>query len=133
MMFIRGSKPRPHKYGAVRTTNHAGMSFASKLESALYDHLAWLEKAGAIGAIKLQPHVFLTESRIEMIPDFRAYDTLEGADVYFEAKGFETDVWRIKRRLWMNYGPGVLRVFKGSARSIKMVEEIRPRVLPLEK
>lgn len=113
-----------HKYGAKKITHHSGRSFASKLESALYDYLLFLEKAGEIAGLACQPHVFLTDARIEMIPDFAA--TKDGAIIYFEAKGFETDTWRLKRRLWKVYGPGRLQVFKGTASKLTMVEEIIP-------
>lgn len=131
MIFQRGK--RAHKYGAVRVTHHSGRSFASKLEAALYDQLYLLQEAREISMLRCQPHVFLTEANIEMIPDFCALDRrlvdsgIEPAVVYFEAKGFETPEWRLKRKLWTWYGPGRLRVYKGSAKSLRMVEEIVPR------
>lgn len=125
-----GSRKNPrltlyNKYKAVRVTR-GGRSFASKLESALHRQLELLEQAGALRDLKCQPHVFLTEARIEMIPDFSAIDTRTGELVYFEAKGFETDVWRIKRKLWKYYGPGKLEVYKGSASRLVLHETIIP-------
>lgn len=111
-----------HKYGAKRVT-HAGMSFASKLEAALYDHL--VASAGDFSDIRCQPHVFLTDSRIEMIPDFSAVDVKTGELTFHEAKGFETAVWRIKRKLWTHYGSGPLHVYKGRPGSLKLVEVVR--------
>jgi dsDNA-binding SOS-regulon protein len=112
------------KYKAVRIT-HSGHSFASKLEAALFDELTLMEKGGLITEIKCQPHVFLTEARIEMIPDFLATDQ-NGVINYYEAKGYETDVWRIKRRLWKCYGPGTLHVYKGTAKKLRLYESIVP-------
>lgn len=102
------------------------MSFASKLESALYDLLCLMEKAGEITNIKCQDHVYLTDARIQMIPDFRAYDIKLNTVVYYEAKGFETAVWRIKRKLWAYYGPGPLRIYMGSHKRLYLAEELLP-------
>lgn len=113
-----------HKYGAKRVT-HAGMSFASKLEAALYDHLVFLASAGELSDIRCQPHVFLTSARIEYIVDFSALDVKSGELTFYEAKGFETAVWRIKRKLWTHYGSGPLHVYKGRPGSLKLVEVVR--------
>lgn len=58
-----------------------------------------------------------------MIPDFSAVE--KGVLVFFEAKGFETEVWRLKRRLWKFYGPGPLEVWRSAGRGrIGLVETI---------
>lgn len=116
------------KYGAHRTV-HSGYSFASKLEAAVFDYLKLLEHGGEIKDIHLQPNVMLTNANIRMIPDFKAFDIKLNQEVYFEAKGYETDVYRIKRRLWKFYGPAILRVYKGSAARLTLFEEIIPKVL----
>lgn len=103
------------------------MSFASKGEANLYDHLCWLEKAGKIRGIRCQVTVYLTEARIMYKPDFAFTEASSGECIYAEFKGFETPEWRIKRRLWEYYGPGRLQVFKGSAESLRMTEEIVPK------
>lgn len=91
---------------------HAGRSFASKFEAKIFDHLRQLEMAGEIRDLKCQPHVFLTDARIEMIPDFSAVEMKTERVLYFEAKGFETSDWKIKLKLWGVYGPGPLRIFR---------------------
>ncbi len=113
------------KYGNKRTES-CGISFASQLEAALYDHLKLLETGGVIKDISCQVNVHLTDAKILMIPDFSAFDIDLNEKVFYEAKGIETDVWRIKRRLWKHYGPGRLSVYKGTARSLKCVETIIP-------
>jgi len=118
MTFYVRSK---QKFGAKRMTND-GYSFASKLESALYDHLKLLQGAGEIENIRVQDHVKLTRAGIKYIPDFRVYDKKLGCDVWHEAKGFETPEWRLKRRLWMYYGPGRLTVWVGSASRLAIKE-----------
>lgn len=106
-----------------------GYSFASQLEASLYGHLKILQSQGEVRDICVQVHLKLTKAEVLYICDFKAFDVKLGEDVYWEAKGFETPEWRIKRRLWTVYGPGRLRVFKGTARYLKMVEEIRPTLL----
>jgi hypothetical protein len=104
----------------------AGYSFASKLERELFLLLKLMEKAGELKEIQVQCHVYLTRARIAYIADFKAHDVELGQDVYFEAKGFETPIWRIKRKLWTVYGPGVLRVYKAARQGVVMTEEIIP-------
>lgn len=116
-----------HQQYQQKRKEFAGRSFASALEADLYGYLLMLERQGELCDLRCQPHVFLTEARVEMIPDFVAYDVALSEEVYFEAKGFETDVYRIKRRLWMVYGPGRLRVFKGRVGKLKLTEEIIPQ------
>lgn len=118
---------REHKYNAQRVEHFAGYSFASKLEASVFGLLMLMEKAGELSQIKVQPHVFLTNARIQMIPDFQVFDEKLKETVFYEAKGFETDIWRIKKKLWKVYGPGRLRIFKGTFRSPKCTEEIIPK------
>jgi hypothetical protein len=112
-----------HKYNATRTS-HAGFSFASKGEAALYDLLKLRECAGEIRNIKVQDHVYLTDARIHYIPDFKFVDTKKEIEVWAEYKGFETPEWRIKRRLWQWYGPGPLEVWKGNYKRPMLSEVI---------
>lgn len=124
MIFMRNvSRPKYRN----RRVEFSGRSFASGLERDLYAHLRLLEKGGEVSDIKCQPHVFLTDARIEMIPDYSATCLRVNELVYWEAKGFETDVWRIKRKLWTVYGPGRLRVYKGRGGVVNMFEEIIPK------
>ena len=115
-----------HKYNAKRVKK-AGYSFASQLESSLHDYLVWMQKEGAIRDLKLQPSVYLTKAKILMKPDFSAVDTKTNVLCYWEAKGHETDVWRIKRRLWEFYGDGPMYVYKGSAKKLVLGEVIIPK------
>lgn len=110
MAFRRGA--RVGKYGAKQVTQD-GHKFSSKLECAVYNLLLDMEKRFMLSNIKLQPSVYLTHARIRYVPDF-SFVNKKGETEYVEAKGQETDVWRIKRRLWMFYGGGVLHVYKGT-------------------
>ncbi|NJM09711.1 MAG: DUF1064 domain-containing protein [Bdellovibrionaceae bacterium] len=116
--------PKSQKYGAIRV-KRAGLSFASQGEANLYEHLLWLERAGKIRAIRCQVSVYLTKAKILYKPDFSFVGVDTGELIYAEFKGFETPEWRIKRRLWMHYGPGRLQVFKGGGAALRLVEEIR--------
>lgn len=118
-----------NKYHAKKV-HHAGYSFASKLEAAVYNILHCRVLAGELSELKCQPHVFLTQARIESIPDFSAIDLRLDALVYFEAKGLETAVWRVKRKLWTHYGPGRLVVYKGTHLRPYIHEEIIPKAEP---
>lgn len=103
-----------------------GFTFDSKLEGALYVQLKLLVRAGMFSELKVKPNVHLTLSKILMIPDFSVLDLQAQELIFCEAKGLETDVWRIKRRLWKHYGPGRLRVYKGSYKKLYLHEEIVP-------
>jgi len=100
-----------HKYKAIKS-DYGGYSFASKCEAGLFQLLKLIEKAGEISNIQVQDHVYLTDARICMIPDFKILNTLTKESEWYEAKGFETTDYRIKRKLWTVYGPGKLHVYK---------------------
>jgi len=50
------------------------------------------------------------------------------AKIWIEFKGFETPLWRLKRRLWMFYGPGPLHVYKMGRGRIYLDEIITPQI-----
>jgi hypothetical protein len=110
-----------NKYSSVRTT-YDNKNFASKLEASVYALL----KMQGYQNIVCQKSVYLSEAKIQYIVDFFCQDII-GADVYVEAKGFETAIWKLKRKLWKVYGPGLLLVYKGSAARPFLHEEIIPR------
>lgn len=114
------------KYKNTRV-KHAGYSFASQLECAVFNFLLLREKAGEIQDIQCQDHIYLTDARICYIPDFKFTDVKTKNFVWAEAKGFETDVWKIKKRLWEFYGPGNLEIYKGNAKKINLKEVVIPK------
>lgn len=114
-------------YRKVPRVSVAGRSFASKFEAEIFQMLSLMEAAGEVKDLRCQDHVFLTEARIEYIPDFRVFDNKLSQLVWHEAKGFETDVFRLKKKLWKFYGPGRLIIYKGSAKSYRVAEVIIPR------
>lgn len=114
------------KFGNTRS-EFAGRSFASKLEASVYGLLLQQQACGLLKEIQCQVEVRLTDADVIYKPDFRFFDLELNEHVFAEAKGFETPEWRIKRRLWTVYGPGRLRIYKGSAARPTLVEEIVPR------
>lgn len=113
------------KYGNKKV-EHAGIWFDSKLERSLYDILFLMQKSGKISELRHHPGtVFLSDARIQYRPDFR-YVLPCGKFEWAEAKGFPNDKWPMKKKLWKHYGPGVLHIWMGSARCIKLVETITP-------
>lgn len=115
-----------HKYGATRVS-HAGYSFASKLEASVFQMLTLMERAGEIADIQVQDTVYLTDARIQFIPDFKYKNLKTGEYEWAEAKGFERPEWKIKRKLWMYYGFGPLHIWKGTWIKPVLIETITPR------
>lgn len=102
---------KPHKYFAKKTEVD-GIVFDSKAESEYYSYLKMLELSRRLNILELQPTVFLTDARLVMRLDFLIYD--ERGKVWIDVKGFETPVFKIKKRLWKHYGPGRLELVKKS-------------------
>jgi hypothetical protein len=131
--------PKPKKKGAKRgegnifgnkfnnrKVTHYGVSFASKLEASVYDHLKLQETKGIIYDLRCQDIIYMTKSRIGYRVDFSAISRQTGERRYYEAKGYPTDVWKIKRRLWVHYGPGTLEVWGGTWIKPKIIEQLQP-------
>jgi len=114
-----------HKYKAKKQ-NFAGRSFDSKGEASLMTLLMLRQRAGEFVEIQQQDSVYLTDARILYRPDFKCTKPDESF-LWVEFKGFETRDWRIKRRLWIHYGPGPLEIWKGSYSASKLHEIIIPK------
>ena len=114
------------KYGAKKTQSD-GFSFASKLEAAVYQLLRLMALGKQIDNIECQVQVELSRAKIVYKPDFRYLDLGTGETHYAEAKGFETPEWRIKRRLWLAYGPGPLYIWNGHHSKPSLKEILTPR------
>lgn len=106
MSWVGGSK-----FKNRRATLH-GQNFASQFEAQVFALLQLLEKQGEISKLTCQPKVYLTRAKILYKPDFSAIDAKTGKTIFIEAKGMETPTYKIKKRLWRYYGPGVLHVYK---------------------
>lgn len=102
-----------------------GYTVASKLEGSVLSMLLLRVRAGEIRDLKTQVNVYLTDARILYQADFSYQEN--GEEIYAEAKGFETPVWKIKLRLWKHYGPGKLLIYKGSAKRFYLEETVIPK------
>lgn len=97
-----------HKYKAVRTEID-GHSFPSKAEAKRYTELKFLKLSGQIKDFELQP-VFILHAGIKYIADFRVVYQ-DGHEEIEDVKGIETDVFRIKEKLFRaDYPDVILRV-----------------------
>lgn len=121
---------RSNKYGATRCectayTELAGRSFPSKLERSVARDLVILQRAGIISSLELQPKIILTDANISWRVDFSYIE--DDVTWYHEAKGDEDRGYKIKKKLWTVYGPGPLRITKGTERKHGVVETITPQ------
>lgn len=127
---------RRHKYGA--RGEHDGVRYwASQAEKHYYGELLLREKAGEVRNIECQPTVELVAG-IKYRPDFvfteaqpirdGKYDWPTWVPVWVDVKGVETEAFRLKCKLWKQFGPGVLRIVKrGSKREPwRVTKEIIP-------
>jgi len=97
-----------HKYN-TKSIEIDGFKFASKKEAKRYLELKTLEKAGKIKNLKLQPVFLLQEGfyyqgkairQITYRADFE-YVNEKGERVVEDVKGFRTDVYKIKKKLFL--------------------------------
>jgi hypothetical protein len=118
---------RRNKFGNQRT-ERAGRSFGSKLEAAGFDMLMLREKAGEIFFRRQQVHIKLSKANIVYIADFEVEDAkMPGELIYIECKGFETPEWRLKKRLYEQYGLWPLEIWKRRGSGIYLDETITPK------
>ncbi|MEJ8752644.1 DUF1064 domain-containing protein [Lagierella sp. ICN-221743] len=102
-----------NKYNA-RKTIIDGIKFDSKKEAYRYRELKLLLKAGEIKDLELQPkftlqdsfkHQGKTQRKITYIADFKYYDNLKKCWIVEDTKGFKTDVYNIKKKMFLKkYG-----------------------------
>lgn len=126
MNFWKRGK-RENKFGA-RRVEKAGLRFDSGLESAVHDLILLREKAGELELVKTQDRIKLTDAGIVYIADFQCRDLQTGETFWIEAKGFESERWKIIYKLWQFYGPGRLEIWKGTKARPVLTEVLRPMV-----
>jgi hypothetical protein len=103
--------------------------FPSKLESAVHDELLRRQILGEIKNIKRQQVVDLGFT-IKWKIDF-SFELVEtGELIYAEAKGIETEDFKLKLKLY-RYGQGKhpLEIYRGSYKSPKLTETVYPKAL----
>ena len=86
-----------------------GIKFDSKLEAQRYKELKVLERARLIKDLQLQPRFELQPSfkkngktyrKIEYIADFSYFDIEKGKVIVEDTKGFKTEVYKLKRKMF---------------------------------
>ena len=101
---------RHSKYNARKITID-GITFDSIKEAARYKELKLLERAGEIKDLELQPKFVLLDSfyyggkkerEISYVADFKYYDKAKSKIIVEDVKGFKTDVYKIKRKLFLS-------------------------------
>lgn len=120
-LFQKGA----NKFNARKAKCPAGHVHNSGAERALCEHLHWLEMAGEVSNIRTEVSVYLSDARIRYVADFVVFDEKLQCDVWHEFKGKEMARWPTIKKLWRHYGPGILRIWKGSAASMRVTEEIK--------
>lgn len=95
-----------------------GSKFDSKKEACRYKELKLLERAGRIRDLKLQPVYLLQDKfryhdkaqrKITYIADFSYIDCETGENIVEDVKGFKTDVYMLKKKLFLyKYGDKVI-------------------------
>ena len=85
-----------------------GHVFDSKIEARYYEQLKWLQENNQILFFRLQPRYLLQEAftkdgktyrKIEYIADFGVHH-LDGSIEVVDVKGYETEAFRLKRKLF---------------------------------
>jgi hypothetical protein len=89
-----------------------GIVFLSKKEAKRYEQLKYLEKAGVIKDLKLQPQFLLLAPFVDIdkrkhraityTADFQYWDNELKMEIVEDVKGFKTDVYKIKKKLFLN-------------------------------
>ena len=97
------------KYSNKKTISD-GIKFDSRAEARRYKELVLAQKAGIIRDLELQPEFLLqdkfkyngkTERAVKYIADFKYFDVSKGVYVVEDVKGVQTEVFKIKRKLFL--------------------------------
>lgn len=120
-------------YRRVKKVEFDGYRFDSAAERRHYEDIKLREKAGECELLGTQVRVKVCckgtcnhNMKIEYIADFLIFDKKINQEVYEELKGFETQIYRLKRRLYMHTGQKILRVFRPTKSGSVLVEEFIP-------
>lgn len=98
-----------------------GIKFPSRLEAEVYIYLKHEEKQGCLKILDRQVTVVLTKAKIRYRPDFKI-QYAHGPISFVEAKGVETERFKLIKQLWRVYGPEPLEIFKKKNGRIQLVE-----------
>ena len=108
-MRVGYQQKRRSKYGNRKTTSSDGKTFDSAREAKRYEELKLLLRGGKIKNLQLQPRFLLqdkfkrggkTYRKIEYVADFM-YEKDDGAVVVEDVKGMKTDIYKLKKKLFL--------------------------------
>lgn len=96
-----------------RKTTIDGITFDSIKEAKRYQELNLLQKAGLIVNLNRQISFELipktnTERAVKYIADFMYVETVTGKIIVEDVKGYRTDVYKIKRKLFKFRYPNII-------------------------
>lgn len=120
------------KFGNKKT-EHAGRSFDSKMEASGFDMIMMRERGGELTFKRQQVRIDILNFmgiRIYYIADFECEDS--SGLFYIEIKGMETDIWKIKKKLYKVFGKHRLEIWKSKGKSIYLDETIEPHGIELK-
>jgi len=111
---------RGHKYGAKASVvpedsnfpELAGRRFDSQIERQVAMDLCLRQRAGEISELKFQTTVHLSDAEISWRIDFSYFE--DGQLYYQEVKGFESEGYRLKLKLFLTYGDAPIRITRGT-------------------
>lgn len=99
--------PKPHKYGAVRTTSRDGIEHPSGKQARRWETLCMLSRGGAITGLQREVTIPLvgrdgplrsaTGRALSYRADFVYVE--KGETIYEDTKGYETPEFKIKRAI----------------------------------
>lgn len=97
---LHGKKRGKSKYNAKPTVID-GIRFASKHEATRYQELKIMQRCGEVSSLELQPKFPIRVNDVLVctyFADFR-YINAENREIVEDAKGFRTDVFKLKKKL----------------------------------
>jgi hypothetical protein len=123
--------PKPKRQERMKGYQKTADGYGSKLEAAVGRLLELRERAGEIRNIKRQVSLVLQdgprEEKITWKVDFSFEDAKTGETCYAEAKGFETEVYRLKLKLFRAKPHGRCEIWKGTYARPRLEEIIEPK------
>ena len=90
-----------NKYNARRVSIDS-ITYASRREANRHQELLWLQRAGEIHDIELQPRYPRVVNGVKVcvyVADFRYVEVATGRTIVEDAKGYRTPVFRLKSKL----------------------------------
>lgn len=101
-----------NKYSAKRT-EYDGVNYDSKMEAKWAQVLDMRMEAGEIVGWERQVTFSIGPARVRWTVDFMVYTEYGRVEIH-EVKGFETEPFRIKKKLWKEHGLCDLLIIKSN-------------------